>query len=67
MCIRDRYKFVSFEITNLYTNVPVKGIIEILTNNLNEVAQLGTQEINELVKLLMLVLEQNYFTFCVKL
>ena len=58
-----QYKFVSFDITNLYTNVPVKETIEILTNNLNEVAQLGTQEINELIKLLTVVLEQNYFTF----
>ena len=57
------YKLVSFDIVNLYTNIPIQETIEILQNNLLNTAILNPQEINELILILRIVLKQNYFTF----
>ena len=57
------YKLVSFDIVNLYTNIPVLETIEILKNNLIKTAILNRQQIDELISLLQIVLKQNYFTY----
>ena len=52
MCIRDRP-----------TNIPLLETIEILKNNLIKTAILNQQQIDELISLLQIVLQQNYFTY----
>ena len=58
-----QYKIASFDIVNLYTNVPVTDTIEILKENLIRKATMNIQEINELIILVQKILKQNYFTF----
>jgi hypothetical protein len=58
-----QYKIASFDIENLYTNVPVTDTIDILKENLIRKATMNTQEINELIILVQKILKQNYFTF----
>lgn len=67
-CIKDvqipeTAKFASLDITNLYTNIPVKETIEIIKNNLLKHKTLTLPEIYEFIDLLTLVLSHNYFSF----
>ena len=57
------YKIASFDIVKLYTNIPVRDTLQILRNNLFESNKLNAQMIEELMGLLEVILEQNYFTF----
>jgi hypothetical protein len=56
-------KLVSFDIKNLYTNIPIKETINILKNNLKVQNHLEEEKIKEIVYLTDLVLQQNYFQF----
>ncbi|XP_049857520.1 uncharacterized protein LOC126338559 [Schistocerca gregaria] len=56
-------RFASFDIVNLFTNIPVKDTIEIIRKNLIIHKKLTIPEITELVDLLELVLSHNYFSF----
>ena len=63
MCIRDSNStLASFDITNLYTNVPIKETIQTLEQLLR---QNNTPEthIQEIITLTKLITEQNYFTY----
>jgi hypothetical protein len=54
----------SFDIVNLYTNIPIKETLQITRNNLiDNNSGLSTDAINELIDLLQITLEQNYFAF----
>ena len=53
----------SFDIINLYTNIPVTETLQILRNNLFESNKLNAEMIEELMGLLEVILGQNYFTF----
>ena len=59
MCIRDR---ASFDIVNLYTNVPVIDTLRVLRDNLVNAKKLSAECIMEVMDLLDLLLNQNYFT-----
>ncbi|XP_049832300.1 uncharacterized protein LOC126272991 [Schistocerca gregaria] len=61
--IPDTARFASLDITNLYTNIPVKETIEIIKNNLLKHKNLALPEIYEFIDLLTLVLSHNYFSF----
>ena len=63
MNISNQHKFVSFDITNLYTSVPIQATMNILKINLEKTGNLSSQEIYELLILLEVILKQNYFTF----
>lgn len=56
-------KFVSFDITNLYTNIPVTETIELIKRNLLTYGKVSNIETLEIIELLELTLSQNYFEF----
>lgn len=56
-------KFISFDITNLYTNIPVAETIDIIKKNLINYRKVSITEAHEIVNLLELTLSQNYFQF----
>ena len=58
-----RYKLISFDIINLYTNIPILETIDILRTVLIRTAILNIQQINELLSVLKILLLQNYFTY----
>ena len=53
--IETLYKLVSFDVTNLYTKVPVQVTVEIL-KNLEKFGSLGPQEINELLYIFLVLI-----------
>ena len=57
------YKLVSLDIVNLYTNIPINDTLNILRDNLMKCNKLNTQAIDELINLLKVILNQNYFEF----
>ena len=55
-------KLASFDIVNMYPNIPTNELIPILENmSMNH--QLDDETTNALTKIVCTVLEQNYFTF----
>ena len=56
------YKLASFDIVNLYTNIPVNQTLDILYNNLIKSNKLDAQSINELICILSCLL---YTSRCV--
>ena len=61
--ILPNYKLVSMDIVNLYTNIPVLETLHILKNNLIKTGILNQIQIDELLFLLQIILQQNYFTY----
>lgn len=61
--IKGNHKLVSFDIVNLYTNIPVHETISILQENLQKNSKLSVKALDELIILTKLVLTQNYFRF----
>lgn len=61
--LKQHQQLVSFDVENLYTNVPVGKTIELVTKNLREKSNLLPEAINEISILLTEVLKQNYFMF----
>lgn len=60
--LKDQYILVSFDIVNLYTNVPIDETIDIIRNKLNR-SNLLPEAVEELINLLKETLAQNYFNF----
>ena len=58
-----QYKLASFDIVNLYTNIPIQETLNILKNNLLKTKIMDQQMINELIYILDIILKQNYFAF----
>ena len=56
-------KFASFDITNMYTNIPIDKTIQIIEKNLKINKSLNNSVILDIVKLLNVILKQNYYTF----
>ena len=54
---------ISLDITNMYTNIPIKDTIQILNNLLISNKTLDNLQIKELLQLLQVILKQNYFSF----
>ena len=61
--LQPSYKLASIDIVNLYTNIPANQTLDILNDNLHDTNKLDTQLIKELITILRLILQQNYFTF----
>ena len=61
--IQPNYKIASFDIVDLYTNVPVQETLAVLKANLINTRICNQEEINEIIGLLEIILSQNYFTF----
>ena len=61
--IKPNYRIASFDIVDLYTNIPVQDTINILKYNLIVANIRSPDEINEITALLEVVLNQNYFIF----
>ena len=62
MEILPSYKFVSMDIVNLYTNIPVLETLTILKENLTRTGILNKKQIEELLSLLQIIVQQNYYT-----
>ena len=61
--IEPRHTLASFDIVNLYTNVPISETLEIAKNLLLSKSTLNHETVDELINLTKVILEQNYFTF----
>jgi len=61
--IQNNHRLASFDIVNLYTNIPVEETLIILENNLIENSALPKETIDQLIILTRAVLKQNYFKF----
>ena len=61
--LKPNYKLVSFDIVDLYTNIPTDVTLKLLKDNLRINASMSAQMIDELIDLLKVILNQNYFTF----
>ena len=65
LTIDEHHKMITFDIKDLYVNIPIKDTIKITEDMLSEHNnELITQQITILLKT---TLEQNYFTFLDKL
>ena len=62
LIVEPTHKLISFDIVDLYTNIPVAETLRILRTNLINTNKLDINNINELMHILELVLDQNYFT-----
>jgi predicted GIY-YIG superfamily endonuclease len=60
--ITSNSRLVSFDISNLYTNIPVNETVELIECRLMNNG-LDRIYVNQIVKLLKIVLKQNYFRF----
>ena len=56
-------KVFSLDIVDLYTNIPTDVTLKLLKDNLRINASMSAQAIDELIDLLKVILNQNYFTF----
>jgi hypothetical protein len=54
--------FISFDVSNMYTNIPTKETMEILKENLRK-NNVPKNELDDISKLLKTTLNQNYFEF----
>ena len=61
--ISKQLKIASFDVVNMYTNIPINETIDILHNNLMITKKLDIIKIRELISLVTTILKQNYFTF----
>lgn len=61
--INSHQTMASFDIVNLYTNVPIEETLRITKDNLLQNSSLSTQAIDELINILKITLKQNYFIF----
>lgn len=61
--VPDSATLLSFDVENMYTNIPVTETINIIQTNLQTHSTLPQEYITEIIKLLELITEQNYFQF----
>jgi len=59
--IKENHKLITYNIQDLYDNIPIKETLEIIQSMLSECN--NTQETEQIITLTKLVLSQNYFTF----
>lgn len=57
------YKIFSLDIVNLYANIPIDEAIQILERKLKESDKISDHECKELVHMIRIILDQNYFTY----
>jgi hypothetical protein len=56
-------RICSFDIENIYTNIPRKDVINIINNILENNTEIQFNVRNEIIYILKIVMEQNYFQF----
>jgi hypothetical protein len=56
-------KLCSFDIENMYTNIPISKLKNIITNILNKDRQTSKEEKEELLYILDMIPKQNYLQF----
>jgi hypothetical protein len=56
-------RICSFDIKNMYTNIPKEDIINIINNILNNNIEIQSNIQNEIIHILKTIMEQNYFQF----
>ena len=61
--VSSSHKMSSLDITNMYANIPVDDTISILERNLKTSKIYSAEVVDDILKLLKVVLKQNYFTF----
>lgn len=61
--LKNGYTLASFDVVNLYTNVPVDETIKVLEQNLRDNSNLLPKAIDELIILTRTIIKQNYFQF----
>ena len=61
--INSNILMVSYDISNMYTNIPIEKTLNIIKENLEKQNKIHKNEINELINLLKIVLQYNYFQF----
>jgi len=55
--------FLSFDVKDMYSNIPIQETVQILEHDLLTSETLSKQEIKDLIKLTRNTLEQNYFEY----
>jgi hypothetical protein len=61
--IQGGHKMMTLDISNLYTNIPVKEVIQIIEKKLNSNPNLNSFVKIEILRLIKTTTEQHYFTF----
>ncbi|KAI5724687.1 hypothetical protein M8J77_005960 [Diaphorina citri] len=61
--IPSNSKLVSFDVVDMYTSIPRDHLLTILKSNLENKKSLNSDEINELVNMVKLVINENYFEY----
>ncbi len=61
--IPDNSIFVSFDISNMYSNVPIKKTLDILRSELSENINMNQNRIDDIMNLTEATVNQNYFQF----
>jgi hypothetical protein len=61
--IHDGHKMMTLDISNLYTNIPVKEVIQIIEKELGNNSNLNSSVKTEIIRLIKTTTEQNYFMF----
>jgi len=61
LTIHDKHRVITFDIKDLYVNIPLKEIIDITKTQL--LKSNNTQTTNQIINLLEVILRQNYFAF----
>jgi hypothetical protein len=56
-------RICSFDIENIYTNIPKREIINVINNVLENNTEILLSIRNEIIHILKTILEQNYFQF----
>jgi hypothetical protein len=61
--IDQNIKLFSFDIENMFTNTPTSKLVNIIENIMSHDHSINKEEKNELIRLVNIILEQNYFNF----
>jgi hypothetical protein len=59
--LNDNMRLCSFDIENMYTNIPKTNVINIISNIINEDKDINKNYQQKIIHILKVVLEQNYF------
>jgi len=59
--ITDTHRLIIFDIKDLYVNIPIQEIINIAQERMTK--NNDPQKTQQIIKLLKVILDQNYFTF----
>jgi hypothetical protein len=61
--INNDTKICSFDIENMYTNIPRKEVINIIKNILENNIKIETNTREEIIFIMSVIMKQNYFQF----